>query len=55
MRALVILRLGGRMPAGPDVEEARLNYERLSPATAQRVLAFWRTRDKAGRPEPVAP
>ncbi len=47
MRALVILRLGGRMPSGPDVEEARLNYERLSPATAQRVLAFWRTRDKA--------
>lgn len=55
IRALVILRLGGRMPAGPDVEEARLNYERLSPATAQRVLAFWRARDKAGRPEPIAP
>jgi len=55
MRALVILRLGGRMPAGPDVEEARLNYERLSPATAQRVLAFWRARDKGGRPEPIAP
>ncbi|CAN5359133.1 DUF2336 domain-containing protein [soil metagenome] len=46
VRALVVLRLGGRIPAGPDIEDARLNYERLSPATAQRVLAFWRTRDK---------
>jgi uncharacterized protein (DUF2336 family) len=47
VRALVVLRLGpGRVPAGPDIEDARLNYERLSPATAQRVLAFWRTRDK---------
>lgn len=55
IRALVILRLGGLMPAGPDVEEARLNYERLSPATAQRVLAFWRSRDKGGRPEPIVP
>jgi uncharacterized protein (DUF2336 family) len=50
IRALVILRLGGRMPSGPDVEEARLNYERLSPATAQRVLAFWRMRDKVKQP-----
>jgi uncharacterized protein (DUF2336 family) len=47
VRALVVLRLGpGRVPGGPDIEDARLNYERLSPATAQRVLAFWRTRDK---------
>lgn len=46
VRALVVMRLGGRAPAGPDIEDARLNYERLSPATAQRVLAFWRTRDK---------
>lgn len=47
VRALVVLRLGpGRGLAGPDIEEARVNYERLSPATAQRVLAFWRARDK---------
>ena len=47
VRALVVLRLGpGRVPSGPDIEEARINYERLSPATAQRVLVFWRMRDR---------
>lgn len=47
VRALVVLRLGpGKIPSGPDIEEARVNYDRLSQATAQRVLAFWRTRDK---------
>lgn len=46
VRALVVLRLG-RVPTGPDVEDARLNYERLSPVTAQRVVTFWRIRDKA--------
>ena len=47
VRALVVLRLRpGRVPSGPDIEEARINYERLSPATAQRVLIFWRMRDK---------
>jgi hypothetical protein len=47
VRALVVLRLGpGRVPSGPDIEDARLNYDRLSPATAQRVLTFWRARDK---------
>ncbi len=48
VRALLVLRLGpGKVPSGPDIEEARINYERLSPATAQRVLTFWRLRDKA--------
>jgi uncharacterized protein (DUF2336 family) len=47
VRALVVLRLGpGRALSGPDIEDARLNYDRLSPATAQRVLTFWRARDK---------
>lgn len=46
VRALLVLRLGpGKAPSGPDIEEARINYERLSPATAQRVLTFWRLRD----------
>ncbi|MBX9820391.1 DUF2336 domain-containing protein [Afipia birgiae] len=50
VRALVVLRLGpGRVASGPDIEEARINYDRLSPATAQRVLTFWRLRDK-GKP-----
>jgi uncharacterized protein (DUF2336 family) len=44
-RALIALRLGpGRTPAAADVEEARLNFDRLAPATAQRVLGFWKTR-----------
>lgn len=48
VRALVVLRLGpGKTPSPPDIEEARVNYERLAPATAQRVLTFWRTREKA--------
>jgi uncharacterized protein (DUF2336 family) len=51
VRALMGLRLGqGRMPAPSDIEEARLNFERLVPATAQRVLTFWQTRDPAGVP-----
>ncbi|BEV45523.1 DUF2336 domain-containing protein [Afipia carboxidovorans] len=46
-RALIVLRLGpGKMPSPPDIEEARLNYERLSSSTAQRVLVFWRARGK---------
>jgi uncharacterized protein (DUF2336 family) len=50
VRALMTLRLGpGRSPSAPDVEEARQNFERLVPATAQRVLTFWQTR------EPTAP
>jgi len=44
-RAMIGLRAGpDRMPPPADVEEARLNFERLAPATAQRVLNFWRSR-----------
>lgn len=46
VRALMALRLGpGRTPAPHDIEEARQNFERLVPATAQRVLTFWQTRE----------
>jgi uncharacterized protein (DUF2336 family) len=46
VRALIVLRLGpARGPSPSDLEEARLNFERLVPATAQRVLGFWRMRD----------
>lgn len=45
VRALILLRLGSNRPASPtDIEEARMNYVRLMPSTAQRVLAFWKTR-----------
>ena len=54
VRALIALRLGpGRLPAAPDVEEARLNFERLVPATAMRVLTFWQTRDPAAAKQPA--
>ncbi|MCG6207378.1 DUF2336 domain-containing protein [Rhodopseudomonas sp. HC1] len=45
VRLLIGLRLGpDRMPASPDVEEARHNFERLAPSTAQRIVGFWRLR-----------
>lgn len=46
VRALIALRIGpGRSAPPADVEEARQNFERLVPATAQRVLTFWQTRE----------
>ncbi|RTL53835.1 MAG: DUF2336 domain-containing protein [Bradyrhizobiaceae bacterium] len=46
VRALIVLRLGpGKVPSPPDIEEARVNFERLSTSTAQRVLVFWRARE----------
>jgi uncharacterized protein (DUF2336 family) len=48
VRALIVLRLGpGRVPSATDIEQARLNFERLAPSTAQRVLGFWQTRQSA--------
>ena len=45
VRALILLRLGPSRTASPtDIEDARMNYVRLMPSTAQRVLAFWKTR-----------
>jgi uncharacterized protein (DUF2336 family) len=48
VRALILLRLGpGRVPSATDIEEARLNFERLAASTAQRVVSFWQTRQSA--------
>jgi hypothetical protein len=45
VRALILLRLGAnRVPSAPDIESARLNFARLMPSTAQRVVEFWKTR-----------
>ncbi|KRR16344.1 hypothetical protein CQ14_15755 [Bradyrhizobium lablabi] len=45
VRALIILRLGPtKTPSPADIENARLNYVRLMPTTAQRVVEFWKTR-----------
>ena len=48
VRALVLLRLGpARIPASADIETVRTNFLRLMPATAERVVSFWRARQKA--------
>jgi uncharacterized protein (DUF2336 family) len=45
VRALILLRAGPSRPVSlADIESARVNYARLMPATAQRVIAFWKTR-----------
>ena len=45
VRALIMLRLGPNRTASPaDIEDARVNFARLMPSTAERVVAFWKTR-----------
>jgi uncharacterized protein (DUF2336 family) len=48
VRALILLRLGpNRVPSSADIESARVNYARLMPSTAERVVSFWQTRQSA--------
>jgi uncharacterized protein (DUF2336 family) len=48
VRALILLRLGPSRAASPaDIENARLNFVRLMPSTAARVVSFWQTRQSA--------
>ena len=45
VRALILLRLGPNRVASPaDIESARVNFARLMPSTAERVVSFWKTR-----------
>jgi uncharacterized protein (DUF2336 family) len=45
VRALILLRMGpGRTPPPADMEGARVNFARLMPSTAERVVGFWRAR-----------
>jgi uncharacterized protein (DUF2336 family) len=45
VRALILLRLGrNRLPAPADIETARVNFARLMPSTAERVVQFWQSR-----------
>jgi uncharacterized protein (DUF2336 family) len=45
VRALIMLRIGPNRTISPaDIETARVNYARLMPATAERVVGFWKTR-----------
>jgi uncharacterized protein (DUF2336 family) len=48
VRALILLRLGpSRVPSPADIESARVNFMRLMPSTAERVVGFWQTRQPA--------
>ena len=48
VRALILLRLGpSRVPSPTDIEAARVNFARLMPSTAERVVGFWQTRQPA--------
>jgi uncharacterized protein (DUF2336 family) len=45
VRALILLRLGpNRVPSPADIEGARVNFARLMPSTAERVVNFWKVR-----------
>ena len=45
VRALILLRLGPSRSASPaDIETARVNFTRLMPSTAERVVQFWQSR-----------
>ena len=45
VRALILLRLGpNRVPSPTDMETARVNFTRLSAATAAQVVTFWKTK-----------
>jgi uncharacterized protein (DUF2336 family) len=48
VRALILLRLGpNRVPSPADIESARVNFVRLMPSTAERVVGFWQTKQSA--------
>ena len=48
VRALIVLRIGpNRVPSSADIEGARVNFARLMPSTAERVVTFWKTRQAA--------
>lgn len=45
VRALILMWYGpNRTPADADLEQARVNFTRLMPTTAERVVNFWRNR-----------
>jgi uncharacterized protein (DUF2336 family) len=48
VRALVLLRMGAnRVPSPTDIENTRMNFARLMPSSAERVVSFWKTRQSA--------
>ena len=48
VRALILMRLGpSRIPSPADIEGARVNFMRLMPSTAERVVGFWQARQSS--------
>lgn len=48
VRALIVLRIGpNRVASQADIEGARVNFARLMPSTAERVVNFWKSRQAA--------
>ena len=46
-RAIIVARPGGKGASTQGLDAAFANFERLSPATAQRVMRFWQARPAA--------
>jgi uncharacterized protein (DUF2336 family) len=44
VRAIIMARSGGKSVSSRGLDDAFANFERLSPATAQRVMRFWQAR-----------
>ena len=44
VRAIIIARPGGKRTSTQGLDNAFANFERLSPATAQRVMRFWQAK-----------
>jgi uncharacterized protein (DUF2336 family) len=44
VRAIIMARAGGKSASSHGLDNAFANFERLSPATAQRVMRFWQAR-----------
>jgi uncharacterized protein (DUF2336 family) len=44
VRAIISARAGAKAPSTQGLDTAFANFERLSPATAQRVMRFWQAR-----------
>jgi uncharacterized protein (DUF2336 family) len=50
VRGIVVVRPAGKVMAPQSIDAAASNFERLAPATAQRVVRFWQLRDGQAAP-----
>jgi uncharacterized protein (DUF2336 family) len=54
VRTILSCRSAGRTASDQDIDSARIEYVKLSPSTAQRVLRFWQVRQTASNTGAVA-